>query len=280
MQRELTQLLTQRNSATLYLMIICKYDFLNRYKIYIVEDRDKNIRPKTIIKLKTKYKTSSAFMETILKCKHIKPDELQMKVNQLSVILNQNNLVVPRSGVNSEVSSRSRNIQNNLYANKTDRNVHPHRGMAYASERDKQQSIGSTIFRENDTIDPFGSNPVASHYNAMKPSVPRYDNNMFRSSMLDSKVIDQNKIIEEEKIGSYRDNKSEQSLKKSHKNVISPLIYSHRDDERNKVQDNTNHHNNLSNNNIVNNNVTNNTRGKRDGLKIENKGFDMHYCCK
>jgi hypothetical protein len=245
MQRELTQLLTQKNSNNLYLYIISKYDFLNRYKILIIDDRDKHKRPKVQIKLKTKYKT--AFMETIISSMTRTPEEIQTEVNLLSTMLNQSNLIIPKSVMNSEISSRSRNVHNNLYTNKTDNNINPNRAL-YASDR--QKSIGSTIFRDHDTIEHLVKDDrkydVIPIGNAMKP-IPK--NDVFRSSIYESKV-EQYNIIEEEKDVSARE-KGEEEV--SYKVLSRNEVFQQREDSK---------------------------KFKKDQLRIEGTHKDGYWCCK
>ncbi len=262
MQSELTQLLTQKNYYQLYLGIISKYDFLNRYKIYIFDD--KKPKPRVIIKLKTKYKTRDAFINTMVSCKHKNIEEIQNELIHLNSIYSRDN--TPKNNIEN-ISSKSRNVQNNLYSNKTDNNVNKNKGF-YTSDRiDKHKSIGSTIFRDVDTIEYLMHNDkLASNIGQNKP-IPRSE--MLRSSIYDSN----NKIIEEEKLANY----NEKSVYDNH--VIREDIYTYRIVENNREAN----ENNFEKNGIRSERESDRKKDdKKNGLKIESKKLEMprYLCCK
>jgi hypothetical protein len=245
MLRELKQVMIRGNENNMYLFVVSKYDFLNRYKVF-VDSGDQHRRSKVRIKLKSQYK--HAFVETIVASRERTNEAIQAEVYRLSNLISESNLVIPKSIMNSEMSSRSRNVQNNLYVNKTDNNINPNR-MYYASDRfDKQKSIGSTIFRDHDTFEHFVADKkvdVIPIGNAMKP-IPKGD--ALRSSIYDSRV-DPYKIIEEEKNMS---NKSEDEI---NYRVMSRNEFN---TERQEEQ----------------------RRNKKEQLRIEGTHSDIYWCCK
>ena len=264
MQSELTQLLTQKNYYQLYLGIISKYDFLNRYKIYIFDD--KKPKPRVIIKLKTKYKTRDAFINTMVSCRHKSIEEIQNELNHLNLIYSRDN--TPKNNIEN-ISSKSRNVQNNLYTNKTDLNVNKNKGF-YTSDRvDKHKSIGSTIFRDVDTIEYLMHNDKLAYNIGQNKPVPRSE--MLRSSIYDSN----NKIIEEEKLV----NNNDKSNYDNH--VIREDIYTYRIVENNREPKELEFEKKAIKTERVESDRRKDDK-KNNVLKIESKKFEMprYLCCK
>lgn len=161
--------------------IILKYDFLQKYKIYYIQELNKSNYSDNSkdylfsnnlsvqFKLKSKYRKREDFIKSILDAKN-KSRNLSMEIKKSQPItIPKLNLHLPQIIASNleNTSSRSRNIQNNIYLPKEINNTYnlpsSNSKVYYNTERErykdnsistnKHKSISSTIYRDIETLE-------------------------------------------------------------------------------------------------------------------------------
>lgn len=234
MQGELTFLLVQKTSEATKIVstgIIHKYEYMDKYKIALVD------KTKVTIKLKSKFRNVDVFVKSIVDVgrKEINIKNLVVKDNvklsyvrdnkNITVInnpakrdfrLNLNNIAL--SGIEN-ASTRSRNINNNLYFPNTNANTNTNKissnnisnpsKVYYATTERANKSIGSTLIRDVEALESIIRDDkdyeVVPIENAIKP-IPKMNNTLRGSishnankSITNNIIGKVNEISEEEK---------------------------------------------------------------------------------
>jgi hypothetical protein len=202
------------------------------------------------------------FLESIVNSKYKTIEVIENDINRFSIIYTKNTI--------ENYSNKSRNIQNNLYMNKTD-NMGMRKQNYYTSDRiNKHKSIGSTIFRDTDTIE-YGIREDRAIGNIVRPNRMEF----LRSSIYDS---NNNRIIEEEKVIGNID---EEDIYNNQ--VIREDIHTYRILDRDNVDNLGLDKLNIDINEQRKDDVKNkDSERKKPVLKMESKKLDMErcLCCK